>query len=206
MVHNTPEQGLTRGLRHQPQELVPAELPRSKELEAQQRAGTAGTRAPSWGSHLSTSEGPQESSAGPCSNPQVLRGRRCGQSHIQAAKGFPGGPGLHAHPTHRLPPQTPATLPRCPLRHLPALAPHHKPCGHLHGGHSHGLTGQRENRGERAGERACCVSSRCVYLYPSQTQHPFVKARSAYSQGCQFSGMLQVFDMEILAVGMDVPR
>lgn len=119
MVHNTPEQGLTRGLRHQPQELVPAELPRSKELEAQQRAGTAGTRAPSWGSHLSTSEGPQESSAGPRSNPQVLRGRRRGQSHIQAAKGFPGGP---AHPTHRLPP--PATDPS----HAPPVPPAPPPC------------------------------------------------------------------------------
>lgn len=56
------------------------------------------------------------------------------------------------------------------------------------------------------GEREHCVPSRCVYLYPSPTQDPFVTARSTHRQGCQLGGMLQVFDMEILAVGMDVPR
>lgn len=50
------------------------------------------------------------------------------------------------------------------------------------------------------------MSLQRVYLYPSPTLHPFVKAPSVYRQGCQFSRVLQVFDMEILAVGMDVPR
>lgn len=62
------------------------------------------------------------------------------------------------------------------------------------------LGSKRAGQHERAG-----VTARRVFLsFPDQ--HPFVKARSVYRQGCQFSGVLQVFDMEILAVGMDVPR
>lgn len=50
-----------------------------------------------------------------------------------------------------------------------------------------------------------CHSNVCIYI-PHRHTIPFVKPLSVCSQGCQFRSTLQVFDMEILAVGMDVPH
>lgn len=157
-----PEQGLTRGCGTSPRLLEP---PRSGELEAKQGAGT---RTPSRGSLCSISEGTRESRAGPRSDPQVLRGRRCGRSRIQAAKGFPGSPGPHARPAHRLPPHAAAP------GHAPPVPPHHPPAPRSppealrappQGLQPHlNWAAREQGASELESERAACHFNACIYI------------------------------------------
>lgn len=147
---------------------------------------------------------PRHSTAGMLSNPRTLQGRRCTQSHIQTAKGLPESPGRAWTSRHTAALCSPSSIPwglRCPVpshhRHLRSLR--------CRGGTDTSVGTFQMGSERTGGTRALCAISMRVFIsFP--TQHPFVTARSTHRQGCQLGGMLQVFDMEILAVGMDVPH
>lgn len=112
---------------------------------------------------------PQHSMAGMLSNPRTLQGRRCTQSHIQAAKRLPESLGRAWTSRHTAAHCSPSSIPwrlRCPVpshhHHLYSLH-----CwggnGHLYGDVS---DGQQENRGN---ESAVCHLDACIYILPRRS-------------------------------------